>query len=549
MTISFNTIPTTNRVPLFYAEVDSSAAGTTTILQNSLLVGQKMAIGSATKETQVRIMSAADAAGKFGQGSMMHRMAKAYLANDPGAFLYGIALDDASGTQASGTVAFTGTSTEAGTCWFRVDDYNLSVGVASSTTAAALAEDLRDVINGTEISLTSGAPVTGQLYQITAHSLLDFTTVGSADSNVGTVFTATSNGLTLTAADSLKPINTDYPVYATFSTGTLTCTAKHKGAVGNSIKISLNLFGAVANEALPAGLTATVTGMASGATDPALTNVITAMGETEFDFIIHPYCDTSNLNLLKTEMESRWAYNRMIYGVSFTAKKDSSSDLLAFGALRNNPYEVIPGYEETAPVSLDVFIAGVVGKAAPSIKNSPSRPLQTLQVSGITGPAADDAFLYSERNAHLYDGISTVNYAPDRSVKIERLISTYQVDGNGTETDAWLDIMTHYTLMYILRDSKARIERNFGRKILVDDLTKVSPGVAACSAGSIKAELIAAYSEYEEMGLVENGATFAANLIVERNALNPNRVDIFYPPDLANQLMMVALLNQYRLQY
>lgn len=65
----------------------------------------------------------------------------------------------------------------------------------------------------------------------------------------------------------------------------------------------------------------------------------------------------------------------------------------------------------------------------------------------------------------------------------------------------------------------------------------------------IRSELIAAYSALETQGLVENMDLFKKNLIVERNATDPNRVDVLFPPDLVNQLRVFALLCQFRLQY
>ena len=42
---------------------------------------------------------------------------------------------------------------------------------------------------------------------------------------------------------------------------------------------------------------------------------------------------------------------------------------------------------------------------------------------------------------------------------------------------------------------------------------------------------------------------FKENLIVERNATDPNRLDVLFPPDLINQLRVFATLVQFRLQY
>jgi phage tail sheath gpL-like len=65
----------------------------------------------------------------------------------------------------------------------------------------------------------------------------------------------------------------------------------------------------------------------------------------------------------------------------------------------------------------------------------------------------------------------------------------------------------------------------------------------------IRGELLAAYSDMELDGIVENAKAFAAALIVERDTNNPNRVNVLLPPDYVNQLRVFALLNQFRLNY
>ena len=60
---------------------------------------------------------------------------------------------------------------------------------------------------------------------------------------------------------------------------------------------------------------------------------------------------------------------------------------------------------------------------------------------------------------------------------------------------------------------------------------------------------IALYRRLELEGIVENADLFKKYLIVERNASNPNRLDVLFPPDYVNQLRIFAVLNQFRLQY
>ena len=53
------------------------------------------------------------------------------------------------------------------------------------------------------------------------------------------------------------------------------------------------------------------------------------------------------------------------------------------------------------------------------------------------------------------------------------------------------------------------------------------------------------YRELEEAGIVENFDQYKADLIVERNANDRNRVDVLAPPDLVNQFRIFAMKTMY----
>jgi phage tail sheath gpL-like len=53
----------------------------------------------------------------------------------------------------------------------------------------------------------------------------------------------------------------------------------------------------------------------------------------------------------------------------------------------------------------------------------------------------------------------------------------------------------------------------------------------------------------ESLGLVENMDAFKHYLIVERDLNDPNRINVLLPPDLVNQLRILAMLVQFRLQF
>jgi phage tail sheath gpL-like len=102
-------------------------------------------------------------------------------------------------------------------------------------------------------------------------------------------------------------------------------------------------------------------------------------------------------------------------------------------------------------------------------------------------------------------------------------------------------------LSYIRFSMKARITQKYGRHKLANDGTRFSPGQAVATPNIIKAELINLFKELEERAIVENADQFKAELIVERNANNPNRLDVLAPPDLVNQLVICGVKIQFLL--
>jgi phage tail sheath gpL-like len=101
----------------------------------------------------------------------------------------------------------------------------------------------------------------------------------------------------------------------------------------------------------------------------------------------------------------------------------------------------------------------------------------------------------------------------------------------------------------LLRNQRQAITSKYPRHKLSDDGTRFGAGQAIVTPKIIKAELISEYRIDEFNGLVENGNAFKANLIVERDPNDPNRINVLYPPDLVNQLRIFAVLAQFRLQY
>lgn len=492
MTVPFSNIPANLRVPLFYAEVDNSQANSGAQTQRTLIIGQIMESGNGVVNVPVLGQGVSDAKAKGGLGSMLALMTDAYVrADDFGEVWFLPLADAAGGVAATGTVLIAGTPTATGV-----------------------------------ISLY----IAGQLLSLTV-------TTGELAADIATALAALVNS------------SSNLPVTATAATATVTITAKNKGLTGNEIDLRLNYQGSSSGEATPAGLTLTLTQMASGATNPTLDTALANLGDEAFDFIVCPYTDTASLNALKNllnDKTGRWSYANQVYGHVFAAQRGTVSTLSTAGNARNNQHETIMGFNNS-PSPAWIWAADVAGTAAVALRADPGRPLQTLALSTVLAPPSSSQFILGERNTLLWDGISTFMVGSDGTVAIENLITTYQQNAFGAADDSYLQVETLFLLMFVLRAQRSLVTSKYSRVKLAANGTRFAPGSAIVTPNTIKADLIAQYGEMEFNGYVQDAAGFSKGLIVEKNSANPNRVDVLWPGTLINQLRIFALLAQFRL--
>lgn len=498
--VSFNYIPANVRVPLFYAEMDNTQAGYFTQNKRALLVGQKLSTGSASVNTPYLVSTTDQAKSLFGTGSMLARMHELYRLQDSFGEVWCIAVADAgAGVQATGTITVTGPATAAGAINLYIAGQRVQVAVGASDTANTIATAINAAINAA----------------------------------------------------------TDLPVTSTVLNAVVTLTCRWKGATGNDITVLDSFRGYAGGEALPAGVSLAYVAMASGATNPTLTGtVITAMGDDEYDYVIHPYTDSTSLDAFQTEFNDsvgRWAWSRQVYGHCYTALRGTLNALTTAGALRNDPHHTIAGIDADTPNPCWEYAAAYGGANAVCLNVDVARPTQTTPLTGILTPRAGKRFLLTERQSLLNYGIAT-SYVAGGLLRVERAITTYQKNTWGQADPSYLDSETLHTLAEITRRLRNRITQKYPRHKLANDGTRFGPGQAIVTPNVIRGELLSEYADMEQLGLVENAAMFARYLIVERDtdrnpAGNPNRVNVLLPPDLVNQLRIFALLNQFRLQY
>ncbi|ELY2553000.1 phage tail sheath subtilisin-like domain-containing protein [Cronobacter sakazakii] len=493
MSVSFPTIPSNLRVPLFWAEMDNSEANTTQDSGPALLIGLADT-GSAIPTNQLTIMPSAALAGKMaGRGSQLARMVAKYRAVDPFGELWVIAVDEPEGESATGKLTITGTAQASGT---------LSLYISTSRVQAA-------VVTGDE-------PAT-----------------------VATALAAAINA------------SADLPVTATADAGVVALTARHKGLTGNDIPLLMNYYGTVGGETMPDGISVAVTAMSGGTGAPDLTGAVAAMGDEPFDFIGTPFSDSASLATMALEMNDssgRWSYVRQLYGHVYTAKIGTLSDLVAFGDTMNNQHITVAGYEPGVQTATDELVALRTARNAVFIRNDPARPTQTGELTGALPALAGKRFTLTEQQSLLSHGIATA-YTEGGVLRIQRDITTYQKNAYGVADNSYLDSETLHTSAYVIRQLKSIVTSKYPRHKLANDGTRFGSGQAIVTPAVLKGEMCASYRTMERAGIVENFDLFKKYLVVERNASDPNRVDVLFPPDYVNQLRVFALLNQFRLQY
>ncbi|MEZ2293095.1 phage tail sheath subtilisin-like domain-containing protein [Variovorax sp. RCC_210] len=496
MTVPFINIPSQLRVPLFYAEMDNSQAnGSATGVRRALAIGQKLAAGTALPNVPYIVASVAQAVALFGRGSMLARMLQAYRDNDNYGEVWAIAVADAgAGVVSTGTFTVVGTATASGAINLYIAGQRIQVPVLLNDTPTIIAASI--------------------VAAVTA--------------------------------------NPDLPVSAAAAAGVVTLTSKWKGATANDITLFDSFRGAAGGEALPAGVTLTYPAtLSGGTTNPTLTPVISAMGDDEYDFIVHPYTDSASLDAFQQELNDttgRWSWSRQIYGHCYSALRGTLAALVTFGGLRNDQHHTVAGIDADCPLPSWEYAAQYAARNAVFINADCARPTQTGVLATAPVPRAGKKFLFTERASLLNYGVAT-SYVVAGALRIERAITTYLKNTWGQPDVSYLDSETLHLSAYVLRRLKGVITSKYPRHKLANDGTRFAAGAAIVTPAVIRGELIAEYEAMEVEGFVENTELFAANLIVERNATDPNRLDVLFPPDYINQLRVFALLNQFRQQY
>ena len=489
--ISFNQIPVNLLTPGQYVEFDNSKAigGLVNMPQRILLIAPKIAAGTATDNIPFQVSGAADGINGLGRGSIGAAMIDALFRVTDTIETWVLPIPDpGAGVAATGRITVSGTQSEAGTIALYIAGRRVQVGVG----------------------------------------------IGDSNNVVAAAIAAEVNAVA------------DLPVTATAAAAVVTFTCRHKGALGNEIDLRTNFY--PLSEKTPAGLGLAIVAMSGGTGDPSIATALSAIGEAQYNTLVMAFNDATNIGLIEQELDRRWGPLYQNDGHCHVGLRGTVGTINTALSARNNPHITFWSLEtggEPCPHWEKATLAGAT--SAYYLAIDPARPLQTLVLPGLLPAPAEKRFTRAERNNILSYGAATTIVNAGGNVAIERAVTSYCHNSSGIVDPSYRDIETMYTLSYLRYSVRARISQKFPRYKLADDGTQYAPGQAIVTPKIVRAELIALFRDWEDVGLVEDVDQFKADLLVARNRTDVNRVDVLLPPNIVNQFRVFAAQIQFRL--
>ncbi len=480
MSITFTSIPVGIRTPGAYVEFANGAAGQGLAQwqRRILILGQALPAGSAAPLTPVRIFGAMAGQALFGRGSMLDRMIQALCAQNDSTETWAMSVaDPGGGVAATYTLTVTGAPTASGTLALYIGGQSVQVAITANMTTA-------------QVATAIAAQIAAQL---------------------------------------------DLPVAASAAASVVTLAVNWKGSSGAALDIRTNYY---STDVMPAGLALTIAAGTAGSGAVNMAGLVAAFGDKQWHTIVCPWTDGAVLAALTAELATRRGGMVMMDGIAFTAAKESQGALATLGEGQNSPDLSIA--EAIGPVTVWERCAREAGAVDLSVGIDPALPLQTVVLSGDIAPNSSERLTQPERNALLYDGISTHTVDPGGVVQLERPITTYQLNGQGQPDPSYLDVTTMTTLSYLRFTLVQRWETKFPRMKVGKNGIAIAPGEAIVTPNTLQAELIALAREWEAAGLVQDVDSWKSGLVVQINASDATRVDAVIPPQIVTGLRVFA---------
>jgi len=468
-------------IPFVYSELNKRNITPGTIKQEytALIFGQKTADGTATTEQVLDIFSKEEAQLKFGKTSMLAAAIERYYDTNKSVKLKVIALDDeVAGTQSESTITLSGTASSAGTLALYVNGKAYKIAVAIGDTHLELATLLKSKI----------------------------------DEDVYAQFTAAE------------------------STGVITLTAVHKGTYGNTLKAMMNYN---SEDVFPTDIGAVVVDFSGGAGDPDLetSGVIGILEENQFNLIVQPYTDNTNLVLIDTALTDNFKATEMLDSFCLVGIDDTVSNLTTKTYIINSAFITILDNGSVFATGLEQA-AGMIGVIGDIAQSNPGGGYLNNELAGFL-PL--DERIRTERNVLAGGGVSTFR-VQGSNVIIDRTVTTLQKDSQGISQEVDdTDLRVFLTISYVRYTFIVRMSQFQNYKV-GNDKDLFGAGIKVMTPNLYKQNLILNYQQLVKDAVCENLKQFEDSVVVEKVG---NRINSTMQIDVINILLQQAMQINY----
>lgn len=368
------------------------------------------------------------------------------------------------------------------------------------------------------------------------------------------------------AADVASAVETAFAVYTSSpftvsaSTSTATATASNGGTHANDWTVLV--------EGTVAGITYTVTGWASGATDPSLTGVLDVLGDTRYNTVVWPsvYTVTTIEDVLNARFNTT---NNILDGVAIQAKKGTLSSLKSYASALNSQSLVVIGdktVNETARKGTSLReIPDVTASQAASLRalrlttngnltqyltttaasdqfGGPalaSLPYFNTALPNLPVPLPQDEFSFEDQDELNENAVSLLgaNRAFNTTI-FGDMITTYLTDNAGNADSSYKFLNTVDTASVIRETFFVNYKDKYAQTRLTNG--DLIPGRDMANAPSIRAFSLEVYRSLAESALVQSGT------VAEKDFLDNLSISLDLATGTATINMAPLLVTQLR---
>jgi phage tail sheath gpL-like len=288
-------------------------------------------------------------------------------------------------------------------------------------------------------------------------------------------------------------------------------------------------------------------------------NVANIIRGTWFNAIVAGSDDVANVAYIKGLLDDRWQATVQQTGVMFfslngcvvdgdpdvyygTASLDA---LKTRGNALDSQVVVLPSLPETPTPGFEVA-AAVLGCIAPKALNDPAQPLSNWAVAGIVAPRETDREDLEGNNLLLKAGCALLTCGNDGTVYLKRMVTTYKTNPAGAKDTSYQQLEKVFTLSFLRWDWNNYLAGRYPHAKLADDGTDFGPGQVIMTPKLGEAELLGRYEYWISKGLVQDYATFKANLVVARDPDDDTALQFLIPADLIDQFFIGKSKIQFK---